>query len=185
MKLRPSMAEKTACAFLQWNLRSCVVFADISSDKAIMNVLIRNMVIIWLIGDAVLFFISLLLANGWQSLLKNHETSRSSSSQTLPTNWKLLWLSLWQMLNDKSYSEVDRKNLIKYPLNVKTYERTDRKPYWVCKNIQFQSGCYPVGILTAVINSYIGRGTGNFYKSVLHIYLQKTKKGHWIFSVLA
>ena len=35
---------------------------------------------------------------------------------------------------------------------------------------------YSVGIVSAVGNSYIRRSTGNFYKFVFHVYLQKDKK---------
>ena len=96
--------------------RSTIVFADISSEKAMINGLIRNMVIIGIIGYAVLFVISLLLAR-WvtQPVEKTWNEQKqfiADASHELKTPLTVIMTNA-EMLDDNSYDENARKGFTK------------------------------------------------------------------------
>lgn len=96
--------------------RSTIVFADISSEKAMINGLIRNMVIIGLIGYAVFFIISLLLAK-WvtkpvEKTWNEQKQFIADASHELKTPLTVIMTNA-EMLSDKSYSESDRDGFTK------------------------------------------------------------------------
>ena len=93
-----------------------IVFADISSEKAMINGLIRNMVIIGLIGYAVFFLISLLLAK-WvtkpvEKTWNEQKQFIADASHELKTPLTVIMTNA-EMMSDQSYSESDRAGFIK------------------------------------------------------------------------
>ncbi|MBR5683181.1 MAG: HAMP domain-containing histidine kinase [Ruminococcus sp.] len=88
-----------------------IVFADISSEKAMIRGLIRNSVIIGLIGYAVFFLISLFLAK-WvtkpvEKTWNEQKQFIADASHELKTPLTVIMTNA-EMLSDKSYSESDR-----------------------------------------------------------------------------
>lgn len=88
-----------------------IVFADISSEKTMLRGLIRNAVIIGLIGYAAFFLISLLLAK-WvtkpvEKTWNEQKQFISDASHELKTPLTIIMTNA-EMLSDKSYSERDR-----------------------------------------------------------------------------
>lgn len=88
-----------------------VVFADISSEKAMIKGLIRNSVIIGLIGYAVFFLISLILAK-WvtkpvEKTWSEQKQFIADASHELKTPLTVIMTNA-EMLSDKTYSESDR-----------------------------------------------------------------------------
>ena len=93
-----------------------VVFADISSEKAMIKGLVRNMVMIGLIGYAVFFLISLLLAK-WVTMPveKTWDEQKqfiADASHELKTPLTVIMTNA-EMMSDKSYSEKDRDSFAK------------------------------------------------------------------------
>lgn len=96
--------------------RRFIVFADISSEKAMINGLIRNMVIIGLIGYAVFFLISLFLAK-WvtkpvEKTWNEQKQFIADASHELKTPLTVIMTNA-EMMTDKSYSESDRNGFAK------------------------------------------------------------------------
>lgn len=96
--------------------RSSIVFADISSEKAMIRGLIRNSIIIGLIGYVVFFFISLLLAK-WvtKPVEKNWNEQKqfiADASHELKTPLTVIMTNA-EMLSDKKYTESDREGFTK------------------------------------------------------------------------
>ena len=88
-----------------------IVFADISSEKAMIKGLIKNSVIIGLIGYAVFFLISLLLAK-WvtkpvEKTWNEQKQFIADASHELKTPLTVIMTNA-EMLSDKSYSDSDR-----------------------------------------------------------------------------
>lgn len=88
-----------------------IVFADISSEKTMLRGLIRNAVVIGLIGYAAFFLISLLLAK-WvtkpvEKTWNEQKQFISDASHELKTPLTIIMTNA-EMLSDKSYSERDR-----------------------------------------------------------------------------
>ena len=88
-----------------------IVFADISSEKAMIRGLIRNSVIIGLIGYVVFFLISLLLAK-WvtkpvEKTWNEQKQFIADASHELKTPLTVIMTNA-EMLSDKSYSDSDR-----------------------------------------------------------------------------
>lgn len=93
-----------------------IVFADISSEKAMINGLIRNSVIIGLIGYAVFFLISLLLSK-WvtkpvEKTWNEQKQFIADASHELKTPLTVIMTNA-EMMSDKSYSENDRDGFTK------------------------------------------------------------------------
>jgi len=93
-----------------------IVFADISSEKAMIKGLIRNMVIIGLIGYAVFFLISLLLAK-WvtkpvEKTWNEQKQFIADASHELKTPLTVIMTNA-EMMSDKSYSESARDGFTK------------------------------------------------------------------------
>jgi len=93
-----------------------IVFADISSEKAMINGLIRNSVIIGLIGYAVFFLISLLLSK-WvtkpvEKTWNEQKQFIADASHELKTPLTVIMTNA-EMMGDKSYSESDRDGFTK------------------------------------------------------------------------
>lgn len=96
--------------------RKAVIFADISSEKAMIKGLIRNLIIIGLIGHAVFFFISLILAK-WvtkpvEKTWNEQKQFIADASHELKTPLTVIMTNA-EMMSDKSYSESDRDNFTK------------------------------------------------------------------------
>ncbi len=94
----------------QLNGRS-IVFADISSERTMLNGLIRNCIIVGLIGYALFFIISLLLAK-WvtkpvEKTLNEQKQFIADASHELKTPLTVIMTNA-EMLEDKGYSENDR-----------------------------------------------------------------------------
>lgn len=96
--------------------RRTIVFADISSEKAMIKGLIRNSVIIGLIGYAVFFLISLILAKWVTKPVEKTWTEQkqfiADASHELKTPLTIIMTNA-EMLNDKSYTESDRASFTK------------------------------------------------------------------------
>lgn len=93
-----------------------IVFADISSEKTMINGLIRNSVIIGLIGYAVFFLISLLLSK-WvtkpvEKTWNEQKQFIADASHELKTPLTVIMTNA-EMMSDKSYSENDRDGFTK------------------------------------------------------------------------
>ncbi|WP_297959847.1 cell wall metabolism sensor histidine kinase WalK [uncultured Ruminococcus sp.] len=93
-----------------------IVFADISSEKAMINGLIRNSVIIGLIGYVIFFLISLILAK-WvtkpvEKTWNEQKQFIADASHELKTPLTVIMTNA-EMLSDKSYSEKDRDGFTK------------------------------------------------------------------------
>ena len=89
-----------------------IVFADVSSEKAMIRGLIRNSVIIGLIGYAVFFVISLLLAK-WvtkpvERAWNEQKQFVADASHELKTPLTVIMTNA-EMLTDQSYTERDRE----------------------------------------------------------------------------
>lgn len=93
-----------------------IVFADISSEKAMIRGLVRNSVIIGLIGYAVFFLISLLLAKWVTKPVKKAWDEQkqfiADASHELKTPLTIIMTNA-EMLNDKSCSETERNGFVK------------------------------------------------------------------------
>jgi len=93
-----------------------IVFADISSEKAMIKGLITNMVVIGLIGYAVFFLISLLLAK-WvtkpvEKTWNEQKQFIADASHELKTPLTVIMTNA-EMMSDKSYSESARDGFTK------------------------------------------------------------------------
>ena len=93
-----------------------IVFADISSEKAMIRGLIRNSVIIGLIGYAAFFLISLFLAK-WvtkpvEKTWNEQKQFIADASHELKTPLTVIMTNA-EMMSDKSYSESDRDGFTK------------------------------------------------------------------------
>ncbi|MBP5433500.1 HAMP domain-containing sensor histidine kinase [Ruminococcus sp.] len=93
-----------------------VVFADISSEKAMIRGLIRNFIITGLIGYAVFFVISLLLAK-WvtkpvEKTWNEQKQFIADASHELKTPITVIMTNA-EMLSDKSYTQSDREGFTK------------------------------------------------------------------------
>ncbi len=93
-----------------------IVFADVSSEKAMIKGLIRNAVIIGLIGYAVFFIISLLLAK-WvtkpvEKTWNEQKQFIADASHELKTPLTVIMTNA-EMMSDKTYSESDRDGFTK------------------------------------------------------------------------
>ena len=93
-----------------------IVFADISSEKAMLKGLITNSAVIGLIGYAVIFIISLLLAK-WvtkpvEKTWNEQKQFIADASHELKTPITVIMTNA-EMMADKSYSESDREGFIK------------------------------------------------------------------------
>lgn len=89
-----------------------IVFADISSEKAMLRGLVRNCVLIGVIAYAVLFVISLLLAK-WvtkpvEQAWNEKKQFVADASHELKTPLTVIMTNA-EMLADKSYTETDRE----------------------------------------------------------------------------
>lgn len=98
-----------------------IVFADISSEKAMLNGLIRNSIIIGAIGYVIFFFISLFLAK-WvtkpvQKTWDEQKQFIADASHELKTPLTVIMTNA-EMLEDVSYNEYDRKNFTKNILSM-------------------------------------------------------------------
>ena len=96
--------------------RKAIVFADISSEKAMIRGLIRNSVIIGLIGYSAFFLISLLLAK-WvtkpvEKTWNEQKQFIADASHELKTPLTIIMTNA-EMMSDKSYSESDRDGFTK------------------------------------------------------------------------
>ena len=88
-----------------------IIFADISSEKAMLNGLIRNCIIVGMIGYTLFFLISLLLAK-WvtKPLEKTWNEQKqfiADASHELKTPLTIIMTNA-EMLDDTDYSETDR-----------------------------------------------------------------------------
>ena len=93
-----------------------IVFADISSEKAMIRGLIRNSIIIGLIGYLVFFIISLLLAK-WvtkpvEKTWNEQKQFIADASHELKTPLTVIMTNA-EMMTDKTYAESDRDNFTK------------------------------------------------------------------------
>lgn len=93
-----------------------IVFADVSSEKAMIRGLIRNSLIIGLIGYIVFFIISLLLAK-WvtkpvEKTWNEQKQFIADASHELKTPLTVIMTNA-EMMTDKSYTEGDRDNFTK------------------------------------------------------------------------
>ena len=96
--------------------RKAIVFADVSSEKAMIKGLVRNSVIIGLIGYVIFFLISLLLAK-WvtkpvEKTWNEQKQFIADASHELKTPLTVIMTNA-EMMNDKSYSEKDRDSFAK------------------------------------------------------------------------
>ncbi|EWM53011.1 sensor histidine kinase [Ruminococcus flavefaciens] len=96
--------------------RKAIVFADVSSEKAMIKGLVRNSVIIGLIGYVIFFLISLLLAK-WvtkpvEKTWNEQKQFIADASHELKTPLTVIMTNA-EMMNDKSYSEKDRNSFAK------------------------------------------------------------------------
>jgi signal transduction histidine kinase len=90
---------------------NAIVFADISSEKAMIKGLIRNSVIIGFIGYVIFFLISLILAK-WvtkpvEKTWNEQKQFIADASHELKTPLTVIMTNA-EMMSDKSYSESDR-----------------------------------------------------------------------------
>ena len=93
-----------------------IVFADISSEKAMIRGLVKNSVIIGLISYVLLFLISLLLAK-WvtkpvEKTWNEQKQFIADASHELKTPLTVIMTNA-EMMNDSSYTEKDRDNFSK------------------------------------------------------------------------
>jgi signal transduction histidine kinase len=93
-----------------------IVFADISSEKAMIRGLIRNSLIIGLIGYAIFFLISLLLAK-WvtkpvEKTWNEQKQFIADASHELKTPLTVIMTNA-EMMEDKTYTESDRDSFAK------------------------------------------------------------------------
>ena len=93
-----------------------IVFADISSEKAMIRGLVKNSVIIGLISYLLLFLISLLLAK-WvtkpvEKTWNEQKQFIADASHELKTPLTVIMTNA-EMMNDSSYTEKDRDNFSK------------------------------------------------------------------------
>ncbi|SHM93198.1 sensor histidine kinase [Ruminococcus flavefaciens] len=93
-----------------------IVFADISSEKAMIRGLIRNMAIIGIVGYVIFFLISLILAK-WvtkpvEKTWNEQKQFIADASHELKTPLTVIMTNA-EMMNDKSYSESDRLGFTK------------------------------------------------------------------------
>ncbi|MCR4796496.1 MAG: HAMP domain-containing histidine kinase [Ruminococcus sp.] len=93
-----------------------IVFADISSEKAMIRGLIRNMAIIGIVGYVIFFLISLILAK-WvtkpvDKTWNEQKQFIADASHELKTPLTVIMTNA-EMMNDKSYSESDRLGFTK------------------------------------------------------------------------
>ena len=93
-----------------------IVFADTSSEKAMISGLIRNSVIIGLIGYVIFFMISLILAK-WvtkpvEKTWNEQKQFIADASHELKTPLTVIMTNA-EMMSDKSYSESDRDGFTK------------------------------------------------------------------------
>ena len=100
----------------EYGHRRVIVFADISSEKAMINGLIRNMIIIGIIAYAVLFVICLLLAK-WvtkpvEKSWNEQKQFIADASHELKTPLTIIMTNA-EMLNDNSYNGNDRNGFAK------------------------------------------------------------------------
>lgn len=91
-----------------------VVFTDVSKEKSMIKEMVRNLLIIGLIGYAVFFVISLILA-AWmtkpvEKTWNEQKQFIADASHELKTPLTVIMTNA-EMLSDKSYAESDRKNL--------------------------------------------------------------------------
>ncbi|SFC89011.1 sensor histidine kinase [Ruminococcus albus] len=91
-----------------------IVFADVSSERTMLKGLIRNSVIVGLIGYALFFIISLLLAK-WmtkpvEKTWNEQKQFIADASHELKTPLTVIMTNA-EMLEDKGYSEADRSVL--------------------------------------------------------------------------
>ena len=88
-----------------------IIFADISSEKAMLNGLIRNCIIVGMIGYTLFFLISLLLAKWVTKPLEKTWTEQkqfiADASHELKTPLTIIMTNA-EMLDDTDYSETDR-----------------------------------------------------------------------------
>ena len=98
-----------------------IVFADISSERTMLNGLIRNCIIAGLIGYAVFFIISLLLAKWVTKPVEKTWTEQkqfiADASHELKTPLTVIMTNA-EMLNDNDYTEADRSVFTKNILSM-------------------------------------------------------------------
>ena len=98
-----------------------IVFADISSERTMLNGLIRNCIIAGLIGYAVFFIISLLLAKWVTKPVEKTWTEQkqfiADASHELKTPLTVIMTNA-EMLNDNDYTEADRSIFTKNILSM-------------------------------------------------------------------
>jgi len=92
-----------------------IVFADVSSEKAMLRGLIRNCIIIGLLGYAVFFVISLLLAK-WvtkpvEKTWREQKQFIADASHELKTPLTVIMTNA-EMMNDGCYTESDRSTFL-------------------------------------------------------------------------
>lgn len=93
-----------------------IVFADISSEKAMIRGFVRNSAVIGLIGYAIIFVISILLAK-WvtkpvEKVWNEQKQFIADASHELKTPLTVIMTNA-EMMNDRSYTESDRVNFTK------------------------------------------------------------------------
>ncbi|MCR5167582.1 MAG: HAMP domain-containing histidine kinase [Oscillospiraceae bacterium] len=98
-----------------------IVFADVSSERTMLNGLIRNCIIVGLIGYAVFFIISLLLAK-WmtkpvEKTWNEQKQFIADASHELKTPLTVIMTNA-EMLEDSGYSEADRRVFTKNILSM-------------------------------------------------------------------
>lgn len=103
------------------NNTKCIVFADISSEKAMLSGLIRNSVVIGLIGYIIFFVISLLLAK-WvtkpvEKAWNEQKQFIADASHELKTPLTVIMTNA-EMLEDNSYTETDKSSFTKNILSM-------------------------------------------------------------------
>ncbi len=103
------------------NNTECIVFADISSEKAMLSGLIRNSVVIGLIGYIIFFVISLMLAR-WvtkpvEKAWNEQKQFIADASHELKTPLTVIMTNA-EMLEDDSYTETDKNSFTKNILSM-------------------------------------------------------------------
>lgn len=96
--------------------KTSIVFADVSSEKAMLKGLVKNLVIIGLIGYISFFFISLLLAK-WvakpvEKTWNEQKQFIADASHELKTPLTVIMTNA-EMLADQSYNETDKSGFAK------------------------------------------------------------------------
>ena len=96
--------------------KTTIVFADVSSEKAMLKNLVKNLVTIGLIGYISFFFISLLLAR-WvakpvEKTWNEQKQFIADASHELKTPLTVIMTNA-EMLEDSSYNEAARSNFVK------------------------------------------------------------------------